>query len=44
MLKKLEKKLRKLERKFEKAGPIEKARILKSATATEKKIAAIIGV
>ena len=39
MLKKLLKKLAKLERKYEKAGPIEKARIMKSAIATEKKIA-----
>jgi hypothetical protein len=34
----LKKKLARLERKYEKAGPIERARLIKSAEATQKMI------
>lgn len=38
-IKKLKKKLAKLERKHEKAGPVERMRIGKSFVATEKRLA-----
>jgi len=38
---KLKKKLRKLELAYEKAGPVKRARILKAATSTQKKIDAL---
>ena len=38
-IKKLKKKIAKLERKFDKAGPIQRMRIEKSCVATEKRLA-----
>ena len=43
MLKKLLKKLSRIERKYETAKPIERKRLMKSAEATQKKIDAIVG-
>jgi hypothetical protein len=43
MLKKLQKKLSKIERKYETAKPIERKRLMKSAEATQKAIDAIVG-
>ena len=40
-LKKLEKKLRKLERKYEESGPIGRCRIMKASEATMARIAKI---